>query len=72
MAQVYKMPVRCQREITDSWTKKRASIHFSAEHGAPALIVMLSTIIEDRTEQNGIEMEMDADGVMVIDLPTLN
>jgi hypothetical protein len=47
-------------------------LDFEAEHGAPALIVMLSTIIEDRTEQNGIEMEMDADGVMILDLPTLN
>lgn len=47
-------------------------LDFEAEHGAPALIVMLSTIIEDRTEQNGIEMEMDVDGVMIIDLPTLN
>lgn len=47
-------------------------LDFEAEHGAPALIVMLSTIIEDRTEQNGIEMELDVDGVMVIDLPTLN
>ena len=47
-------------------------LDFEAEHGSPALIVMLSTIIEDRTEQNGIEMELDVDGVMVIDLPTLN
>lgn len=47
-------------------------LDFEAEHGAPALIVMLSTIIEDRTEQNGIEMDLGVDGVMVIDLPTLN
>lgn len=47
-------------------------LDFEAEHGAPALIVMLSTIIEDRTEQNGIEMSIDeTDGIMVIELPTL-
>lgn len=50
-----------------------ACLAFEAEHGAPALIVMLSTIIEDRTEENGIEMQIDeVDGVMIIDLPTLN
>lgn len=46
-------------------------LDFEAEHGAPALIVMLSTIIKDRTEQNCIEMELDVDGVMIIDLPTI-
>lgn len=48
-------------------------LDFEAEHGAPALIVMLSTIIEDRTEQNGLEMAIDEiTGEMVIDLPVLN
>jgi hypothetical protein len=33
---------------------------------------MLSTIIDDRTEENGLEMSVDeTDGVMVIELPTL-
>lgn len=42
-------------------------------HGPAALIITLSTFIEDRTEENGIEMAIDEiDGVMVIDLPTLN
>lgn len=46
---------------------------FEAEHGPAALIITLSTFIEDRTEENGIEMAIDeVDGVMVIDLPTLN
>lgn len=46
---------------------------FEAEHGPAALIITLSTFIEDRTEENGIEMAIDEiDGVMVIDLPTLN
>ncbi len=47
-------------------------LDFEAEHGAPALIIMLSTIIDDRTEENGLEMSVDeTDGVMVIELPTL-
>lgn len=49
-----------------------ACLAFEAEHGAAALIIALSEIVEYRAQESGIEIVEDADGNVELILPVMN
>lgn len=49
-----------------------ACLAFEAEHGAAALIVSLSEIVENRAQESGIEIVEDTDGNVELILPVMN